>query len=221
MPSAIGSGVSFNVTVAAWDRFGNLKTDFTGQVSFQSDDSNPGVRLPANYTFTLGDMGRHEFSDLVLISDGARQITVSSAGVSSASSSIVVSTEASTPLWLLLPIALLLLLFVVAIRRIVFISGPQKIKSGAVAGAVKVQLTSMWGRPAKARKALTLTVTSGTGLLLSAAGNGPFTKELQVVIPEKGSTAEFFISGTASGEFEVIVKGKGLLLKGKQKVKVL
>jgi hypothetical protein len=222
MPSAIGSGVSFNVTVAAWDRLGNLKTDFTGQVSFQSDDSNPGVRLPANYTFTLGDMGRHEFSGLVLISDGARQITVSSAGVSSASSSIVVSTTGSSPLWLLLPIALLLLLIVLAVRRIAIVSAPQTIKAGATSGPVKVQLTHIWGRPAKARRQMTLRVTSSSaGLLMSAAGNGPFVKELQIAIAEKGSTAEFFVSGNASGEFEVIVKGKGLLLKGKQKVKVL
>jgi sugar lactone lactonase YvrE len=59
-PTSIMHGVSASFTVTALDAFGNLATGYRGIVHFTSSDG--AAALPANYTFTAGDAGKHTFS---------------------------------------------------------------------------------------------------------------------------------------------------------------
>jgi hypothetical protein len=74
-------GGSYNVLVTAYDAYGNLKTDYTGQVYFTSTD--PQATLPftstSRYTFTSGDNGDHSFTGtgFTLKTAGSQTITVS------------------------------------------------------------------------------------------------------------------------------------------------
>jgi hypothetical protein len=59
-PSPITAGVAGSFTVTARDPYGNIATGYTGTVHFSSSDAR--ASLPANYTFTAADAGRHTFS---------------------------------------------------------------------------------------------------------------------------------------------------------------
>jgi len=73
-PTSVASGTSFSITVTAEDAYGNIATGYTGTVHFT--DSASGATLPANYTFTSGDIGAHTFSKLKLKTKGWQTITV-------------------------------------------------------------------------------------------------------------------------------------------------
>jgi hypothetical protein len=62
-PDMVQSGVPFEVTVTAVDLLGQVAVGYTGTVSFTTTDTDPGVVLPADYTFTLNDGGVHTFTD--------------------------------------------------------------------------------------------------------------------------------------------------------------
>jgi ELWxxDGT repeat protein len=55
----VTAGEPFDVTVTAYDAFGNVATDYTGAVHFTSSD--PQAVLPGDYTFTAADQGAHTF----------------------------------------------------------------------------------------------------------------------------------------------------------------
>ncbi|RKX99614.1 MAG: hypothetical protein DRP55_07015, partial [Spirochaetes bacterium] len=84
-PNTIASGDQFpspanDVIVTAYDQYNNIKTDYTGTVTFTSSDAT--ATLPANYTFTIGgsgDNGQHTFtgSNFTLNTLGNQTITVS------------------------------------------------------------------------------------------------------------------------------------------------
>jgi hypothetical protein len=54
------AGVSFQITVTAYDAFQRIATGYRGTVQFASSDGN--AVLPGNYTFTAGDNGVHIFN---------------------------------------------------------------------------------------------------------------------------------------------------------------
>jgi hypothetical protein len=60
-PDTVFSGVAFDITVTIQDPFNNTVTSYVGTVHFSSTDSDPGVVLPADYSFTTGDAGMHTF----------------------------------------------------------------------------------------------------------------------------------------------------------------
>ena len=68
---------TFSVTVTAYDCGDNVKTDYTGEVSFSSTDTK--AVLPSNYTFTGNDNGEHIFTGLTLKTTGTQTITVADA----------------------------------------------------------------------------------------------------------------------------------------------
>jgi streptogramin lyase len=76
------AGTAFNVTVVARDPFGDPDTSYTGTVHFSSTD--PTATLPADYTFTAADNGRHTFSSVVLRRAGGQTITASAGPIGSA-----------------------------------------------------------------------------------------------------------------------------------------
>ncbi|HEY7329541.1 MAG TPA: FG-GAP-like repeat-containing protein [Gemmataceae bacterium] len=59
-PSSTTAGAAQTFTLTAMDAFGNVATNYTGTIHFSSSDAQ--AILPANYTFTPGDAGRHTFT---------------------------------------------------------------------------------------------------------------------------------------------------------------
>jgi autotransporter-associated beta strand protein len=76
-PAQATSGVPFDLTVTAVDAFGNTDTNYQGTVTFTNSDTDPGVVLPADYTFQPGDMGSVTFpGGVTLITSGDQTVTV-------------------------------------------------------------------------------------------------------------------------------------------------
>ena len=50
----------FDVTVTAYDNYGNVATGYTGTITFTSSD--PYAALPGAYTFQASDAGTQSFS---------------------------------------------------------------------------------------------------------------------------------------------------------------
>jgi hypothetical protein len=77
VPASAVANQPFNVTVTLTDRFGNLATGYRGTVHFSSSDLVAGQlgKLPADYTFTGADGGRHVFS-VTLVTPSSQTITV-------------------------------------------------------------------------------------------------------------------------------------------------
>ncbi len=71
-PSTITAGVAGSLTVTLTDSYGNIASGYRGTIHFTSSD--PKASLPANYTFSAGDLGVHTFS-AILKTAGARSIT--------------------------------------------------------------------------------------------------------------------------------------------------
>jgi hypothetical protein len=97
-PNSLTAGSNFgsnNVTVTARDLYGNLKTNYTGTVTWSTTDSHSGVTLPADYTFTSADQGSRTFAgtEFQLNTAGGQTITVTDAteNVSETSGAITVS----------------------------------------------------------------------------------------------------------------------------------
>ncbi len=70
------AGVGQNLTVTAFDAYGNLATGYTGTVHFTSTD--PRAALPADYTFGGGDAGVHTFT-ATLKTAGTQSLTATDA----------------------------------------------------------------------------------------------------------------------------------------------
>jgi hypothetical protein len=80
-PATAQAGTPFDVTVKAVDPFLQTAVGYTGTVTFSTTDPDPGVVLPANYTFMLADGGSHTFPDTglgetTLITPGDQMLTV-------------------------------------------------------------------------------------------------------------------------------------------------
>jgi hypothetical protein len=73
----VAAGTPFDVTVQAVDAFGQVAFGYRGTVTFRVTDLDPDVVLPADYTFTADDQGRHTFSGaFTLITPGDHTLTV-------------------------------------------------------------------------------------------------------------------------------------------------
>jgi hypothetical protein len=76
-PTQVTSGQPFDITVTAFDAYGHIAVGYTGTVTFTTSDTDPGVNLPADYTFTAGDQGAHTFAGMTtLITVGDQTLTV-------------------------------------------------------------------------------------------------------------------------------------------------
>ena len=63
----IAAGVTGSVTVTAYDAYDNLKTDYTGSVTFASSDTNAAIVLPVDFSFMESDSGTKTFSNSVML----------------------------------------------------------------------------------------------------------------------------------------------------------
>jgi hypothetical protein len=94
-PGNITAGTAQNLTVSAYDPFGNVATGYTGTVHVTSSDAQ--ATLPADYTFTAADAGVHTLS-VTLKTAGPQGITVRDGadGFSSTVSGINVTAAAAS-----------------------------------------------------------------------------------------------------------------------------
>jgi hypothetical protein len=95
VPSSTTAGSAFTVTLTAEDAYGNTTPSYTGTVHFTSSDAR--AVLPANYTFTGGDAGRHAFS-VTLKTAGTRSVTATdtvASSVAGTAGGIVVNAAAA------------------------------------------------------------------------------------------------------------------------------
>lgn len=67
------AGVPLDLTVTAYDVYGNVATSYVGTLHFTSSDVS--AQLPADYSFTPADKGVHSFK-VVLKTKGQQTITV-------------------------------------------------------------------------------------------------------------------------------------------------
>ncbi len=78
-PTTDTAGAAGNVTVTAYDAYGNIATGYTGTVHFTSTD--PKAALPANFTFIAADDGQYTFS-ATLETAGTQSITATDTATS-------------------------------------------------------------------------------------------------------------------------------------------
>jgi hypothetical protein len=72
------------------DPFGQLALGYTGTVTFSTTDPDPGVVLPAAYTFTAADRGTHTFSaQFTLMTPGDQTLTADDAARGFSASAVV------------------------------------------------------------------------------------------------------------------------------------
>jgi streptogramin lyase len=76
-PSSVTAGDPAALTVTLTDAYGNVATGYTGTVHFSSSDAQAG--LPADYSFTAADGGRHTFS-ATLKTAGLQTVTATDTG---------------------------------------------------------------------------------------------------------------------------------------------
>ena len=77
----VQSGVPFDAIVTAVDSFGQVAVGYTDTVTFSTSDTDPGVVLPADYSFTADDGRVHTFTDTGLgeitpVTPGDQTLTV-------------------------------------------------------------------------------------------------------------------------------------------------
>jgi hypothetical protein len=98
-PDTVQPGVPFDVTVTAVDPFSQVAVGYTGTVRFSTSDPDPGVVLPADYTFTLVNGGVHTFTDtglgeVTLVMPGDQMLTVMDTADNTITGSIVITVSA-------------------------------------------------------------------------------------------------------------------------------
>jgi sugar lactone lactonase YvrE len=94
-PASVVSGRPFPITVTAFDLYGNLEINYTGTVTFASSDPNPAL-LPADYTFTPGDMGKFNFA-AVFFTPGNQILTVTDKETGVAGNATITVTSPAAP----------------------------------------------------------------------------------------------------------------------------
>jgi hypothetical protein len=76
-PATVTADTPFDVAVVALDPYGNVASNYQGTMAFATTDPDPGVALPASYTFTTSDAGMHTFAGgVLLVTPGDQSISV-------------------------------------------------------------------------------------------------------------------------------------------------
>jgi hypothetical protein len=93
------AGAANDVTVTAYDAYGNVATGYTGAVSLSSSDPQ-AILVPSRYTFVAADVGKHSFS-VTLETAGTQTITATdtvTSGLTAAELNIAVKPATATTL---------------------------------------------------------------------------------------------------------------------------
>jgi hypothetical protein len=100
VPTTATAGDLFDVTLTAFDAYGNVATGFRGTVQFATDDPNAAVSMPADYAFTDADAGAHAFPGINLLTAGTRTVSVAADGLPAVAATVDVSPAAASRLTL-------------------------------------------------------------------------------------------------------------------------
>jgi hypothetical protein len=87
LPASAKAGQTVKFTITAQDVYGNVATGYRGTVNLTSTDL--GAMMPARYTFTAADRGKHSFAvtmttagpQIIAASDQGQPLTAGSAGL--------------------------------------------------------------------------------------------------------------------------------------------
>lgn len=140
VPGPVVAGQATGFVITARDRYGNLKTDYTGTVETTTTDPNPGTL--ESHTFTAADRGEYLFR-AVLQTAGARRVTFTDA-VASVSASDDVTVEAAQPV------------------RVVFVSAPATGEVRQALAPVRVALRDSFGNtPRVTMPAVSIALSGG------------------------------------------------------------
>ncbi|HYO65516.1 MAG TPA: lamin tail domain-containing protein [Archangium sp.] len=85
----VTAGAAQSIEVVVRDAFGNDAAGYTGRVHFTSEDGS--ATLPADYTFTAADEGRHTFTGIIARRAGAQRLTVTDLATAAFTSSLELS----------------------------------------------------------------------------------------------------------------------------------
>jgi hypothetical protein len=97
-PGTVQAGAPFDVTVTAVDPYNQVAVGYTGTVTFATSDPDPGVVLPAAYTFTLADGGAHTFPGATtLITPGGQMLTVTDTTDGTITGSAIITVGSTAP----------------------------------------------------------------------------------------------------------------------------
>jgi hypothetical protein len=101
VPNSVQSGQTFNVLVEAEDASNRLASGYTGTVQLSLGTADSGATLPAAYTFTTSDHGRHLFQ-VSLAATGSQTITATDTTTSSITGSATTTVNPAPTLTQLL-----------------------------------------------------------------------------------------------------------------------
>jgi hypothetical protein len=97
-PGMVTTGVPFDVTVTAFDPFGQRAIGYRGTIQFSTSDTGSGVVLPAAYTFTGSDAGLHTFpAGVILVTPGQPTLSVTDTADSTIAGSATIYVSPSPP----------------------------------------------------------------------------------------------------------------------------
>jgi hypothetical protein len=99
-------------------------------------------------------------------------------------------------------------------NKIVFITGPQTVKAGAISGIITIQIQDVDGNPVKVTSDTVITLSSSLGGTFGANRNGlPLIKS--VTVHEATDSANFYYKESTKGNPTIIAFNEGLV-PGKQ-----
>jgi len=93
VPQTVTAGSSFEVVVVALNASNHQATSYRGTVQFTLGAADAGALLPADYTFTAQDAGRHAFH-VTLTASGSQMILVTDTGTNTIAGSAVTTVNA-------------------------------------------------------------------------------------------------------------------------------
>jgi hypothetical protein len=97
-PTSVTAGLPFDITVTALDAYGHVARGYTGTISFSATDPDPGVVLPADYTFTFSDAGSVTFpAGVTLITFGDQTISATDTADNRLTGSTIVTVGGVAP----------------------------------------------------------------------------------------------------------------------------
>ncbi len=97
-PASVTTGIPFDFTVSAKDRYGNFTTDYLGTVTFSSNDL--AAVVPTDYTFTATDQGTRTFvGGATLLVQGIHHVAATDATTATITGKSSSLANASPALW--------------------------------------------------------------------------------------------------------------------------
>jgi hypothetical protein len=190
-PATATAGVPFDLAVTAVDAFGQTAVGYTGTVTFSTTDSNPGVVLPADYTFTTADAGVHLFpGGTTLLTAGSQTIIATDTGTGALSGSVSVAVSPA------------------AADHLPFLQGPTDTAAGQTISPLLVAVVDAIGNVVTNDSSDTVTLSLGVnpaggtlrGSLSVTVSNGLATfSDLAIDQPGSGYTLHASSGGSLAG----------------------